>query len=72
MTGRRAIVGICMLCSLFISAVAAQSAMAVSGTTAFTCVKDKGTLIGEHCLTTGSGFPYGHVAFVENKRQKPN
>jgi hypothetical protein len=67
MTGRRAIVGICMLCALIISAVAAQSAMAVSGTTAFTCLDGKGVLRGEHCLTTGTKpATFGHVAFAEN------
>jgi hypothetical protein len=67
MNGRRAIVGLCMLCALVFSAFAAQSASAASnGTTAFTCVKGKGTLKGEHCLTTGSApAEYGHVAVVE-------
>ncbi len=38
MTGRRAIVGLCMLCALVFSAIAAQGAAAASnGTTAFTC-----------------------------------
>jgi hypothetical protein len=40
MNGRRAIVGLCMLCALLVSAFAAQSASAVTkvkGTTAFTC-----------------------------------
>jgi hypothetical protein len=39
MHGRRAIVGLCMLCALLVSAFAAQSASAVTkGTTLFTCV----------------------------------
>jgi hypothetical protein len=68
MTGRRAILGICMLCALIISAVAAQSALAVSGTTAFTCVKDAaGTLKGEHCLTGGTGENYKHVEIAQDK-----
>jgi hypothetical protein len=67
MTGRRAIVGLCMLCALAISAVAAQSAMAVTGTTAFTCVKDaNGTLKGEHCLTGGTGENYKHVEIPQD------
>jgi hypothetical protein len=67
MTGRRAILGICMLCVLAISAVAAQSAMAVTGTTAFTCVKDAaGTLKGEHCVTGGSGENYKHVEIPQD------
>ncbi len=40
MTGRKAIVGLCVLCALMISAVAAQGANAeVKGTTVFTCKK---------------------------------
>jgi hypothetical protein len=67
MNGRRAIVGLCMLCALMVSAFAAQSASAATkGTTAFTCVKGAGTLRGEHCLTTGTAAPeYGHVAIKE-------
>lgn len=38
MTGRKSIVGLCMLCALVFSAFAAQSASA-AGTTAFTCVE---------------------------------
>ncbi|HEX6666678.1 MAG TPA: hypothetical protein VF081_08800 [Solirubrobacterales bacterium] len=64
MNGRRAIVGLCMLCALLVSAFAAQSASAVTnGTTAFTCVKGGGdkSLRGEHCLTTGTATKeYGH------------
>ena len=61
MNGRRAIVGLCMLCALAFSAVAAQSAMAAKGTTLFTCtesapVQDFGS--GD-CNTAGSKF--GHI-----------
>ncbi|HEX6666852.1 MAG TPA: hypothetical protein VF081_09685 [Solirubrobacterales bacterium] len=67
MNGRRTIVGLCMLCVLLVSAFAAQSASAITGTTAFTCSKGSGTLRGEHCLTTGTAAAeYGHVAFSEN------
>lgn len=68
MIGRRAIVGLCLLCTLTVSAIAAQSAGAVSkGTTAFTCVKGAGELRGEHCLTKGfAAKEYGHVAIAEN------
>jgi hypothetical protein len=68
MNGRRAIVGLCMLCALVFSAFAAQGAAAATkGTTAFTCIQDPfGTLIGAHCLTTGSGEKYSHVAIAEN------
>jgi hypothetical protein len=55
MNGRRAIIGLSLLCALVFSAYAAPSAFAVKGTTAFTCVKKAGgTLRGEHCLTTGT------------------
>ncbi|HEX6666680.1 MAG TPA: hypothetical protein VF081_08810 [Solirubrobacterales bacterium] len=69
MNGRRAIVGLCMLCALLVSAFAAQSASAITGTTAFTCVKGGGgkDLRGEHCLATGSAAQeFGHVAVAEN------
>ncbi|HEX6667313.1 MAG TPA: hypothetical protein VF081_12030 [Solirubrobacterales bacterium] len=69
MNGRRAIVGLCMLCALLVSAFAAQSASAISGTTAFTCKKGSGTLRGEHCLTTGTAAAeYGHVAIGQDKK----
>ncbi|HEX6666682.1 MAG TPA: hypothetical protein VF081_08820 [Solirubrobacterales bacterium] len=68
MNGRRAIVGVC--CALLASAFVAQSASAISGTTAFTCVKDGGdkSLRGDHCLTTGTApQEYGHVAIAQDK-----
>lgn len=43
MTGRRTIIGLCMLAMLAFSAVAAQSAMAATGTTAFTCKVPSGS-----------------------------
>jgi hypothetical protein len=66
MNGRKAIASVCMLCALLLSAVAAEGASA-AGTTGYTCVKGKGTLRGEHCLTSG-GAPaeYGHVAVPIN------
>ncbi|HEX5609720.1 MAG TPA: hypothetical protein VFX45_06490 [Solirubrobacterales bacterium] len=66
MNGRRATIGLCMLCALLASAFAAQGASA-AGTTAFTCVQGAGVLRGEHCLTTGNASPiYGHVPVPEN------
>jgi hypothetical protein len=67
MTGRRAIVGLCIVSAVAFSACAVQSAGATTkGTTAFTCVEGKGALKGEHCLTTGSGSAtFGHVAIAE-------
>ncbi|HEX6827076.1 MAG TPA: hypothetical protein VF077_12235 [Nitrospiraceae bacterium] len=72
MNGRRAVVGLCMLCALLVSAFAAQSASATEsiGTTAFTCVKGAAPkdLRGEHCLTTGEApQEYGHVAIAEGE-----
>ncbi|HEX6667315.1 MAG TPA: hypothetical protein VF081_12040 [Solirubrobacterales bacterium] len=69
MNGRRAIVGLCMLCALLVSAFGAQSASAITGTTGFTCVKEGGDkkLRGTHCLTTGIAEQnYGHVAVAQN------
>ncbi|HEX6666706.1 MAG TPA: hypothetical protein VF081_08950 [Solirubrobacterales bacterium] len=68
MNGRRAIVGLCMLCALLVSAFAAQSASAITGTTAFTCseaaaVKDR---VGAHCLNIEGEKKFGHVAIAEN------
>jgi hypothetical protein len=69
MIGRRAIVGLSLLCALMFSAVAAQSALAVKGTTAFTCVeKAKGDFSDAHCdkaVTAGTGT-FGHVEIGES------
>jgi hypothetical protein len=67
MNGRRAVVGLCMLCALLVSAFAAQGASA-AGTTAYTCVTGiGGTLRGEHCLTTGTESAiYGHKSITNN------
>jgi hypothetical protein len=69
MTGRKALLGLCMLCALMVSAVAAQSAMAVSGTTWFTCVKDapSGTLFGAHCLSEGLPKEFKHVEVPQDQ-----
>lgn len=73
MTGRRAIVGLCMLCALVFSALAAQTAAAASnGTTAFTC-KEKVVPGGagfskEHCTpadAVASGAKFEHVEIAE-------
>jgi hypothetical protein len=71
MTGRKAILGLSLLCALAFSAFAAQSASA--GTTAFTCVKGQGGagFSDEHCtkaVQTGAAFE--HVAIAENKETK--
>ena len=66
MNGRRAIVGLCLLCAMAFNAIAAQSASAAKGTTMFTCsasapTKSFGTA---HCNTAGSGF--GHVEVAQD------
>ncbi|HEX6664982.1 MAG TPA: hypothetical protein VF081_00125 [Solirubrobacterales bacterium] len=69
MNGRRTIVGLCMLCALLVSAFAAQSASAITGTTAFTCVKNAQpeNRVGEHCLDIPGTRNYGHVAIAQDK-----
>jgi hypothetical protein len=68
MNGRRALVGLCMLCALLVSAFAAQSASAV-GTTAYTCVKGGtgGTGVKyttPHCRPKDESGEYGHTAIA--------
>ena len=68
MTGRKAIVGLCMLCALMLSAIAAQGASA-AGTTAVTCEKvapGTGTHSDAHCKTASPGGEYKHVEFGTN------
>lgn len=68
MTRRRAIIGLCALCALLVSAFAAQGAVAATkGTTLFTCsesaaVKDFKTA---HCVPGESGTSFGHTAVPE-------
>lgn len=67
MNGRRAIVGLCMLCALALSAVAAQSASAlVKSTTMFTCTESAPTKTfgSGDCNTAGTKF--GHVAVAQD------
>ncbi len=71
MNGRRAVIGLSLLCALLFSAFAVQSASATVGTTAFTCVKDKGNedFADAHCdegIGAGNG-DYGHVAIGEEE-----
>jgi hypothetical protein len=56
MTGRRTIVGLSLLCALFVCAISASSASA-AGTTAFTCVPELGgEWEDEHCkVNVGKG-----------------
>ncbi len=69
MNGRRAVIGLSLLCALLFSAFAAQSASATVGTTAFTCVLDGGSedFADAHCdepTEAGKG-EFGHVAIGE-------
>lgn len=65
MSARRAIVGVCMVCALLVSAIAAQGASAV-GTTAFTCKEQSGVagFSKAHCKAAdavASGAKFVHV-----------
>ncbi len=69
MTGRRAIVGLCLLCALFVSAVPVQGANAeTKGTTVFTCKPGAssddgaGNFKDAHCKEAGAGFGHKTVA----------
>lgn len=72
MTGRRGIVGLCLLCALVFSALAAQDvAAATNGTTGFTCKEKKeagGTGFSDaHCkVAVGTGAKFEHLAIPEN------
>jgi hypothetical protein len=76
MTGRRAIVGLCMVCALLVSAFAAQSAAAIpTGTTAFTCKAVTPNIEGTvgfskaHCKTTDAvttKASFEHFAVAQN------
>lgn len=71
MNGRRAVVGLCMLCALLISAFAAQSASAVNGTTAYTCKKvasGTGDFTKAHCTDADTGVgDFDHVEIAQDK-----
>jgi len=62
MIGRRSVVGLSLLCAFFLAALGAQSASAVKGTTAFTCVKGGGLNdFGDaHCDTAKEKGGFGH------------
>lgn len=73
MTGRRTILVLCLLCALAFSALAVQSASALTkGTTLFTCKKSVdgtgGKFHAAHCkdADTGSTGEWRHVAIAEN------
>src|ERR1043166_4096070 len=63
MTGRRAVVGLTLLCALLLSALAAQSASATKGTTAFPCTSSAGIddFSDAHCDNGVEKGSYGHV-----------
>lgn len=73
MIRRKGIVGLCLLCALAFSAIAAQGASAATkGTTVFTCKKSvagvpPADFVKEHCKAGDIGTKeYGHVAVAEN------
>ncbi len=66
MNGPRAAVGLSLLCALVFCALAAPSAMAVKGTTAFTCkpIAKAATFADEHCtegVDFGEGFAHEEI-----------
>ena len=70
MNGHRAVIGLCMLCALVVSGLAAQSAAASeTGTTAYTCVEG-GTSTAKFnsatCSETVAGGKFGHTAIAVN------
>ena len=72
MTGRRTIVGLCLLCALAFSAFAAQGASAATkGTTQFTCKEvaaGTGTFTKAHCKPGDAGKgDFSHVTVAENE-----
>ncbi len=68
MNGRRAVIGLSLLCALLFSAFAVQSASATVGTTAFTCVSGGGEkdFADAHCDEPKAGGGFGHVAIGES------
>ena len=60
MIGRRAVVGLALLCALAFSAIAASSALAVEETTAYTCVETPGDFSDAHCKSGPPG-KFSHV-----------
>jgi triacylglycerol lipase len=63
MTGRRTVVGLSLLCALLLSAIAAPSASATNGTTAFTCSSGAGIkdFSDAHCDKAVSEGSFGHI-----------
>jgi hypothetical protein len=70
MNGRRAVIGLSLLCALLFSAFAAQSASATVGTTAFTCAeggnKDFADAHCDEAVEPGKG-KFGHVEIGEEE-----
>jgi hypothetical protein len=64
MSGRKAVIGLCVMCALLVSAVASQAASAAS-TTAFTCVEGTGGGLNSTC-ETATGGNFKHVAIPAN------
>jgi hypothetical protein len=66
--GRRVTVGFTLLCAFLFCAFSASSAMAVSGTTAFTCVKGEGAGFKDaHCKeAVASGAAFKHLEIAQD------
>lgn len=70
MTGRRSLIGLCLLCAFGVLAVAAQPAAAVKGTTMYTCKKvtpGTGFFTKAHCKEADKGTgEFNHVAVAQD------
>src|ERR1700749_312738 len=67
MTARRAIIGLCAMCALLVSAIGAQGARAL-GTTAYTCKPGAGEHNTNVDCTRGSTGTSGHEAIPVNTK----
>jgi hypothetical protein len=76
MSGRKAIVGLSLLCALVFCAFGAATASAAGGSTAFTCVKGAASadFEDEHCDKGKVGGGFGHVEIAPGsdvKKRQP-
>jgi hypothetical protein len=72
MIGRKAAIGMALLCALVFCAFSASSASAIAGTTSFTCVKvEVGAQFKDaHCKESGTGAGFAHKEIAENTTTK--
>ena len=69
MTGRRSVIGLSLLFALLFGALAAQSASATPGTTAFTCSTAAAakSFSDAHCDNETAEGSYGHIEVEPEK-----